>query len=154
MARSAARVVAIVPYQRYRNSIARPVGAGINDAHGILAVPGQGIGDAEILQAARLIGLSFHASPPEAPTVANFEMGRKKSFLSDLTVDPQGYKHFLRSRNSTIDRQGQKSRRLIRELGQLRFEFDCRDPEMIRRFIELKQDQYHRTHTFDILSVP
>lgn len=147
------RAVAFFPFQRGRAGAAQPVGLGINDAHGMLAAPGMDIAITEVLRASGLKRFAFHASPLQAPGVVEFESGRKKAFLADLTVDPQGYEHYLCSRNTTIARQGQKTRRLIRQLGALRFEFDCRDTELLRQMIELKSAQYQRTHTFNIFSV-
>jgi len=149
----AGQLKAILPYQRCANGVARPVGLGINDAHGVLLCSGVEFQFNELLRACQLRRFTFHSSPVDAPSVNEFEAGRTRSFLADLTVDPQGYEHFLRSHNSTIDRQGQKTRKLARQVGPIRFEFDCRDPAMIGRLLELKRSQYRRTYTFDIFSV-
>ena len=154
MATQSGKPVALLPFVRKNRWDATPVGAGINDAHGLLCSEGFPVSCIEFLQRCGLRSFQFHAAPPEAPDVEQFEIGRSRSFLADLTIDPLGYEHFLRKTSSTIDRQGQKSRRLARQVGPLRLEYDCRDTRYIDHLIELKGQQYRRTHTFDILAVP
>ncbi len=154
IATQAGEVVAIFPFQRQRGSTARPVGVGINDAHGLISLPNTGVSLLEMMNACKLSSFPFHSAPRELADIARFELGTTRSFLADLTVDPLGYENFLRQTSQTIDKQAQKTRRMIRELGPLRFDFDCRDPALLQRLIELKCDQYKRTHIFNILGVP
>lgn len=146
--------VGFLPIQRHAAGKARPAAVGINDAHGFLSAPNTSLDVAEILSAAQLSRYLFHASPVDAPGVSQFESGRTKAFLAELHDDPLGYEQFLKRRSSTIARQGQKTRKLARDVGPLRFELDCRDPAMFARLIQLKRAQYQRTHTFDIFSMP
>lgn len=147
------QAIAILPFRRRGSMDVGPVGAGINDAHGLLADPGIDFSFDEFLKRAGLRSFSFHAAPPHTPGISQFEVGRTRSFLADLTVDPQGYEHYLRQRNRTIDKQGQKSRKLGREVGELRFDFHCESVDLLERLRQLKSQQYQRTHTFDIFSV-
>lgn len=148
------RAVGIFPFQRQGRTTAKPVGLGINDAHGLIARPGAGPGLREMMAACRINSFPFHAAPAETSEIADYQLGTTRSYLADLMVDPQGYEHYLRENRNTIDKQGQKTRRMIRDLGPLKFEFDCRDPEVLDRLIELKCEQYRRTHTYCILGVP
>ncbi len=84
-----------------------PVGAGVNDAHGLLASD-YPFSFVQFLNKCGLRSFAFHAAPPDSPDIERYEMGRGRSFLADLTVDPLGYEHYLRKTSSTIDRQGQK----------------------------------------------
>ena len=138
---------------RNKNGDAFPPGSGVNDAHGIVASSQARIDPIECMTAFGLSSYAFHASPPSNQLTSPFKIGSTRAYLADLTVDPNGYEHYLRSTSTTIDRQGQKTRRLQRELGPMRFEFDCRDPKMLERLIDLKCQQYLRTHTFNILGV-
>lgn len=144
--------IAFLPFQRC-GTVAKPVGLGINDAHGLLLKPGEELRLTTLLDALGVTSYPFHAAPVSSQDVAEFEVGRTRAFLADLTVDPLGYEHYLKSRNKTIGKQPQKTRRLARDLGPIRFEFDCRDSRMLERLVELKRQQYQRTYTFDILSV-
>ncbi len=147
------QLLAALPFQRISGQFARPVGLGVNDAHGYLKRPGVSVDPLAILRGCRLSGYEFHAAPPNALETERFAVGRTRSFLADLTVDPRGYENYLKENSDTIDRQGQKTRKLIRTLGSLRLEFDCRDPAMLDLLIKLKCDQYQRTHTYNILAV-
>lgn len=153
VARYDQKILAILPFVRKRRLDASPVGAGVNDAHGLLADSEYPFSFVQFLNKCGLRSFAFHAAPPDSPGIERYEMGRGRSFLADLTVDPQGYEHYLRKTSSTIDRQGQKSRRLAREVGPLRLEYDCKREDLIDYLIRLKGLQYQRTHTFDILAV-
>ncbi len=153
IARHDQKILAILPFVRKRRGDVGPVGAGVNDAHGLLADSDYPYSFTQFLNKCGLRSFAFHAAPPDSPGIDRYEMGRGRSFLADLTVDPLGYEHYLRKASSTIDRQGQKSRRLAREVGPLRLVYDCRDPELIDYLIKLKGLQYQRTHTFNILAV-
>lgn len=143
----------ILPFHRRKKNCAVPIGAGINDAHALMVKPGVHIDCVALLDRLKLTSFAFHASPPDAPGVREFEVGRTKSFLADLTVDELGYEHFLCATSDSIDRQRQKTRRLQRQQGAIRLEYDCRDSGLIDYLIELKGEQYRRTHTFNILGV-
>ncbi|MFK7735527.1 MAG: GNAT family N-acetyltransferase [Pirellulaceae bacterium] len=148
------RTRAILPLRRDSQGRAKPAGGGINDAHGLLCMPGFEVPFPEFLQRAGLRNYAFHAAPPESHEAKTFEMGRTRAFLADLTVDPDGYAAFLKKRSRTIEKQGQKTRKLGREVGELTFEFQSPDRQVLERLIALKRSQYQRTHTFDIFSVP
>lgn len=154
LTKSAGRLVAILPFQRQARNTARPAGAGVNDAHGILALPNNSVLPLELLHAAGLSSYAFHAAPEQNPGIAEHRLGSVRSFLADLKVDSQGYHHHLLKNSYTVSRQPQKTRRMIRELGPLRFDFDCSDVSLLEYLIRLKCEQYSRTHNFQILQVP
>lgn len=151
--RRAGQLTALLPIQ-VNGHIAKPAGLGINDAHGLITHPSESISVVDVVTAAGLRSYEFHAAPPELPGSQRYEAGRTRSFLADLRVDPLGYEHYLREHSTTIDRQGQKTRRMIRQEGALRFEFDCRKRNLLDMLIDWKCEQYQRTHTYNILGVP
>ncbi|HAC92626.1 MAG TPA: hypothetical protein DCF63_18645 [Planctomycetaceae bacterium] len=154
LVKNSGRVVAILPFQRLSRRRARPAGAGVNDAHGILALPNSAVSPCDLLRAAGLSSYAFHAAPEQNLGVAEHKLGVVRSFLADLKVDPQGYDHYLLKNSYTVSRQPQKTRRMIRELGPLKFDFDCYDASLLEYLIRLKCEQYSRTHNFQILGVP
>ena len=153
IARQAGKVVGLLPFQRSKGKTAQPCALGVNDAHAMLAPAGSSVATTDLLKAAGVRSYLFHAAPIDAPDIKRYEAGRTRAFLADLTVDPLGYEHYLKHNRDTIDRQGQKTRKLIRSKGPLRLEYDCRDPRMLDYLIELKGQQYRRTQIYDILSV-
>ncbi|HBE68568.1 MAG TPA: hypothetical protein DDW52_10515 [Planctomycetaceae bacterium] len=145
------RVVGVLPFERAGQS-GYPVCRMINDAHGF-------IGDARnvdfnsLLSAAGVTTFVAHADPN--PVLPRFEtFGSSKSFLCDLSVENGTYSDWLRSHSKTIAKQRQKSNKLKRELGSLRLDFDCKDHEILDQLINLKSEQYKRTHIFDKFSIP
>lgn len=153
IARQGGKVVGVLPFQRSKSKVAQPVALGVNDAHAMLAPANSPVATTDLLKAAGARSFLFHAAPLDAPDIRRYEAGRTRAFLADLTVDPLGYEHYLKHNRDTIDRQGQKTRKLIRTKGPLRLEYDCRDPRMLDYLIELKGQQYRRTQIYDILSV-
>jgi len=153
VARQGGNLVGVLPFHRTLNGVAQPVALGVNDAHGMLAASDAGVQSADLLHASGMRSFLFHAAPTELPDSQRYEAGRTRAFLADLTVDPRGYEHYLKHNRETIDRQGQKTRKLIRSKGPLRLEYDCRNPKMLDYLIELKGQQYRRTRIYDILSV-
>ncbi len=153
IARQGGKVVGVLPFQRSKKNTAQPVALGVNDAHAMLAPADSKVATTDLLKAAGMRSYLFHAAPIDAPDIKRYEVGRTRAFLADLTVDPRGYEHYLKHNRDTIDRQGQKTRKLIRTKGPLRLEYDCRDPKMLDYLIELKGQQYRRTQIYDLLSV-
>jgi CelD/BcsL family acetyltransferase involved in cellulose biosynthesis len=73
----------------------------------------------------------------------------------DLKPDPSGYAQWLRGAypghaKTTL----KKERRLGRDVGEVRFEFDERDPRMLRRLMQWKSAQYRRTGRMDRFARP
>ncbi len=153
VARQAGKVIGLLPFQRSKNGLAHPVALGVNDAHGLLATSDAEVETTDLLRAVGMKSFLFHAAPTALPDIKRYEAGRTRAFLADLTVDPRGYEYYLKNNRDTIDRQGQKTRKLIRTKGPLRLDLDCRDPKMLDHLIELKGQQYRRTQIYDILSV-
>jgi CelD/BcsL family acetyltransferase involved in cellulose biosynthesis len=75
------------------------------------------------------------------------------SHFIDLRAGWPAYQDWSKKNSKTIKRQGQKTRSLIRDVGPLKFEFDCANAEVLEQLIELKRSKYTRSKTFDILSV-
>ena len=147
------RFIAFFPFERRKGDIARPVGAGINDAQGVICAPEIELDFCQIAVAARLKQYSFHAASPDLPGLVDCQVGTRTAFLADLDASPGNFCAYLKQRSRTIAKQRQKTRRMERELGTLHFDFDCDANNLLERMLDLKSHQYRRTHTFDILSV-
>ncbi|MBX3416620.1 MAG: GNAT family N-acetyltransferase [Pirellulaceae bacterium] len=144
-------VVAILPFER-RGAIGVPVGRGLNDAHGPISEPNQEIPWSDLLAKCRIRRYDFHAAP--AGILDQFAANNVPTFVADLSAYPAGYVHHLQKSSYTISRQPQKTRRLVRQLGPLRMEFDSRDPALLDAVLAWKSSQYQRTKILDIFSLP
>ena len=70
----------------------------------------------------------------------------------------EGFAEYARCRreagSDAVHRQGQKSRKLTREVGPLDFVFDADDEEAYAVLLRWKSDQYNRTGLTDVFSFP
>jgi CelD/BcsL family acetyltransferase involved in cellulose biosynthesis len=147
-------IIALLPFQRMSPNHAEPVGGRLNDAHGFLG--GAGLSSDELINVFRILKLEsfgFHASLKPNGPFSDFEFCELEAHHLDLSAGWDEFFRWVKKNSSTIKRHGQKSRRLEREHGELRFEFHSESEEVLEQLIALKRAKYQRTKTFDILSV-
>jgi CelD/BcsL family acetyltransferase involved in cellulose biosynthesis len=146
--------VGFLPFQRVTDTHAEPVGGRLNDVHGMIGIE---LSDSKlvplIMEKVGLKSFGFHAAVLSGDNVDQYEFEPCASHFIDLSQGWDTYRKWIRKHSSTVKRQGQKTRRLEREVGPIRFEFDCTDGETLEQLIDLKRNKYQRTKTFDILSV-
>lgn len=145
-------IICFLPYQRVGKR-AEPIGGRLNDVHGLIGNPVRSEFITRILQAGGLNSYSFHASVMDANELSPFVFCQLDSHFLDLQQGWHEYVRWAHYHSSTLARQGQKTRALERDIGELRLEFDDANPENLERLIELKRNKYQRSKTFDILSV-
>ncbi|MFK7766803.1 MAG: GNAT family N-acetyltransferase [Mariniblastus sp.] len=147
-------IVCFMPYQRISAHHAEPVGGRLNDVHGIL---GNLANQSELLtlvmRKAKIYSFGFHAAINRDSGMEKFQFKELDSHYLDIGNGWEEYRKWVRKHSSTVRRQGQKTRALEREVGPIRFEFDCADASVLERLIEMKRAKYQRSNTFDILSV-
>ena len=145
-------MIGCLPFHRFRGT-AVPVGRFINDAHNVIAHPDASIDWLWLLEQLDVRAFDFHALVGGDPDeLSQHVHGSIQSFRADVEDDSEAYLKKLGKQHKTIGRQGQKSRKMAREVGPLSFEFECRDPELLRQTIEWKRQQYQRTHILDLFS--
>tara|TARA_R110002049_G_scaffold72490_6_gene187370 strand:- start:51134 stop:52330 length:1197 start_codon:yes stop_codon:yes gene_type:complete len=138
------------PFHRIRN-VALPVGRFFNDAHNIITRREHLIDWMWFLKQCDLKAFDFHAMPGTSQAVLDeHSHGTIDSFAADIGDDSIAYLNRLRKSHRTIARQPQKTRKMQREIGPVRLEFDCRDPELLDLTIGWKRQQYRRTHILDL----
>lgn len=147
------QTVGLLPVQIPKKRSAVPVGGKLNDLHGFISKPNQEFDLAEMLKQCQLDSFDFHAGQVESGfvNVQTYEM-----ITSPIIQIHNHYDAYLRNtieKSKTVKRQGQKTRKMIREVGPLRFEFNCRDRQTLEHVLRLKQNKYRRTKTFDLFSV-
>lgn len=142
------KTIGYFPHQR-RGSAIQPLGAPMNDYHGVIAMPGEAPSlatVAQLLNAPRL-NVSAWVGPSGA--------GELRETL--MTVTPEdGYDAWYAERRSTWGKyfkDKERARRSLEtELGPIRVERGIRDPELLDTLIQLKRDQYARTNRHDIFA--
>jgi len=153
------QIVALLPFQRSRPGQGVPVGGRLNDSHGILCrdrdrkrLSTRRLIE-QMMAAANLNSFKFHAMSQPAPSLRSFQYTELGSHYLDLSDGWDAYYQWARKNSVAIKRQKQKTRKLAREVGPVRFEFDCQSGDVLERLIDLKRSKYQRSNTFDILSV-
>ncbi len=133
-------------YEQGWLGVGRPLGAGISDAQGVVHGP-QLLWDArDLLAGCKLAVWEFdHLLGHQAP-FAPYHVLSERSSVIDLAGGFGAYAASHRHRAKEVRRT---QRMLEREVGEVRFDFDVRDPELLRLLMGWKSAQYRRTGRFD-----
>lgn len=142
------RTIGYFPHQR-RGSAIQPLGAPMNDYHGVIAMPGEAPSLATV--AALLNAPRLNVSAWVGPSGA----GELRETL--MTVTPEeGFDAWYAGRRQTWGKyfkDKERARRSLEtELGPIRVERGLKDPELLDHLIQLKRDQYARTGRHDIFA--
>ncbi|MBU1346908.1 MAG: GNAT family N-acetyltransferase [Alphaproteobacteria bacterium] len=142
------RTIGYFPHQRRGSSI-QPLGAPMNDYHGVIAMPGDAPPLAEVAELLGAPRLSVSA------WVGPSGVGAHRETL--MTVLPEeGYDAWYAERRRTWGKyfkDKERARRSLEtELGQADVKRGLTDPAMLDHLIGLKRDQYARTSRHDIFA--
>lgn len=138
--------VGYFPFERGRLGRGRAIGLGVSDSQGAVLRPGIGLDARALLRACGLSSWEFD----------NLEAGQRwflphtaeelASPVVDLGDGFESYRERLRRKSPGLLRQTlAKERRLARQVGEVRFVHDARDPEALRALMAWKSAQYRRT---------
>lgn len=142
------RTVGYFPYQR-RGAAIQPLGAPMNDYHGVIAMPGEAppLETVAALLGAPRLNVSAWVGPSG--------IGEPRETLMTITPE-EGFDAWYAERRQTWGKYFKDKERARRSLetehGAIRVEYDLRDPELLDHLIALKSDQYTRTGRHDIFA--
>ncbi|NBB64245.1 GNAT family N-acetyltransferase [Pseudomonas sp. ODNR1LW] len=146
--RRGGRIVGFFPHQRRGGSV-QPLGAPMNDYHGVIAAEGEVI---TLEEAARLLGGRRLNVPA---WIGAGETGQARQTVQVVMPDA-GFDAWYAERRSTFGKyfkDKERARRSLEtELGTVRVEHDRRDPELLDHLIDLKAAQYRRSGLHDIFA--
>ena len=145
-------IVSILPFQENKPGHAVPVGGLLNDWHGMMGKQDPDILQ-QIMKAADLRSFKFHAINAKEDSLKKYYFREFDSHYLDLSCGWEEYRKWVHKNSSAVKRQGQKTRALARNVGELRFEFESESANQLERLIELKRARYNNSNTFDILGV-
>jgi CelD/BcsL family acetyltransferase involved in cellulose biosynthesis len=147
-------VVGFFPYEVRRRLVGVPIGYGISDCQGPIFRAGLDCDPVELLRACRLPVWEFdHLMAGQQP-FAPFHSRLAGSPVINLAG---GYRAYIDDCNRAGDvvRQAlRKQRRMVREIGPERFEWDDRDPRVLTTLRDWKSAQYRRTQQYDRFATP
>ncbi|OGN49029.1 MAG: GNAT family N-acetyltransferase [Caulobacterales bacterium RIFOXYB1_FULL_67_16] len=142
------QIVGFFPHQRRGGSI-QPLGAPMNDYHGVVAAEGEEIA---LEQVARLLKGRRLNVPG---WIGSGETGEARQTVQVVMPDA-GFDAWYAERRSTFGKyfkDKERARRsLENELGPVRVEHDLRDPDLLDHLIDLKAAQYRRSGLHDIFA--
>src|SRR4051794_28538749 len=142
--------VGFLPFQRSSWNVGRPVGGALSDFHGLIARADTTCDPLELLRACGLSTWNFSHLIAGQNWLAPYVRNKAYSPYVDLS---NGMETYLASRERGrrfMARYGQKWRKLAREVGPVRFEFNQPDPAIVDICIGWKQKQYLRTNELDV----
>jgi CelD/BcsL family acetyltransferase involved in cellulose biosynthesis len=147
-----ARPLGFFPFQRGRFNLGKPVGGKLSDYHGLLCDAGTRVDPHALLRSCRLAAWDFDHLVAQ-DDFAPFATLREESPFLDLT---RGFAAYCQQRKAAgsdvVAKTNQKARKCEREVGPLRLEFDCQQPEVFQQLLSWKSAQYRRTGLADVFS--
>ncbi|MGC9539713.1 GNAT family N-acetyltransferase [Streptomyces sp. UG1] len=147
--------VGFLPYQRGTFGVGRAIGLGLSDCQALVHRPGITWDTRELLRACGMSVFEFDHLVEEQGPFARHVTGTFASPVIDLQHDERGYAEWLRRTSPRLTKSTlAKERRMGRDIGEVRFVFDERDPRMLRRLMEWKSAQYRRTGRMDRFARP
>ena len=149
------RPAAFFPFERGAFGAGRAIGLGLSDCQGVVARTGFHWDARELLGACRLAVWEFdHLACGQPP----FEAGARGSYASPVMDVGSGYEAYLahlRGHAAKFTRTTlAKERRLARDVGEVRYVHDERDPAALAALMAWKSAQYRRTGRGDRFGRP
>lgn len=143
--------IGFFPFQRTGRKTGRPVGWKLNDFQGAVVSGRIAIDAAEVLRGANLAAWHFdHLVPGQAWCGARQQSQRDSPFINLA----DGFESYLKAKTDSKSRRLKtvlrKSRKLVREVGPLRFEFDCCATDVFDRLLEWKGQQLGAMRSFNV----
>ncbi|MFF9765577.1 GNAT family N-acetyltransferase [Streptomyces sp. NPDC053086] len=153
--REGAEPVGFLPYERGSFGTGRAIGLGLSDCQALVHRPGVTWNARELLRACGLSIFEFDHLVREQKPFEHHVTGTFASPVIDVKPGDGSYPEWLRGAYPGLAKTTlKKERRLGRDVGEVRFEFDERDPRMLRTLMRWKSAQYRRTGRMDRFSRP
>jgi len=148
-------MIGCFPFQRGKLNLGKPIGGKLSDYHGPLVRPGTQLEALALLEQCRLASWDYDHLVSAGPGFESFTKLTAKSPQLDLT---NGFEAYLRGRkeagSDSVQRQGQKTRKLAREVGPLQFTYDADDEEAFDLLKQWKSQQLVRSNLTDVFQFP
>jgi CelD/BcsL family acetyltransferase involved in cellulose biosynthesis len=139
-------IVGFLPFERNPWGNGRALGLGVSDLQGAVLRPGTAFAADELLRACSLNSFTFD-NLEDGQTLFTGHAGESyPSYVIDVGEGYPAYLEVLRRQSPKFLRTTlAKERRLGRQVGEVRFVFDERDPRALRTLMAWKSAQYRRT---------
>ncbi|WP_030781563.1 GNAT family N-acetyltransferase [Streptomyces sp. NRRL S-920] len=147
--------VGFLPFERTPFGVGRAIGLGLSDCQALVHRPGVVWDTEDLLKACHLSVFEFDHLVEEQKPFSGYVTGTFASPVLDLTAGDGSYPQWLRGTYPGLAKTTlKKERRLGRDVGELRFVYDERDPRVLRTLMRWKSAQYRRTGRMDRFARP
>ncbi len=137
------------PIQKHPGNWARPAAGPFSDWHSPI---GEAIPFSEFLKQAGVAGMTVHGLMPSSFISSVDGLSRESSHVTHIAGE---FSDFYENQQKMFPKHFKKMRRLKRNLetkiGPVEFCYDDRSDEVFEWLIQIKRDQYVRTHRHDVL---
>jgi CelD/BcsL family acetyltransferase involved in cellulose biosynthesis len=138
--------VGFLPHERGSFGQGRAIAFGVSDSQGAVLPPGFALDTRELLRACSLSSLAFDNLEADQDLFTPYAAAEYAAYVIDVEKGYEAYETLLRAQSPKFLKTTlAKERRLGRQVGELRFVFDERDPAALRTLMEWKSAQYRRT---------
>jgi CelD/BcsL family acetyltransferase involved in cellulose biosynthesis len=145
--------VGFFPYQRSRRNIGKPVSGRLSDFQGVIAVADTCFDVRALIEGCRLSNWSFDHLIAAQASFAEHHWSTALSPFIDLSGGFEAYRKQRREGGTReVDQGLRKSRKVEREVGPLRLEARCDDPQIFETLLRWKSEQYRRTGLTDVFA--
>jgi CelD/BcsL family acetyltransferase involved in cellulose biosynthesis len=138
------RPIGFLPFQRSRRNVGHPVGGILSDFQGLIAPPNTCSDPLELLRACKLSAWHFDHLLLEQRFFSSFVCREADSPFVDLSDGLDAYLARRKHGAHILSEYGQKSRKLAREIGPIRFEAHVADPAILSTLLAWKSDHIRR----------
>lgn len=149
-------ICGFLPFERRGKRGAVPAAARMNDVHGVLGCDLNRQQLLSVMQQCHLDTFAFHAWFGSSEGIRPFSFSKIQSYMADLEQCGSygSYAEYLKHERYTLKQQVRRTRKWERDLGPVRLEFRSLDARLLELLFQWKREQFQRTNTFDIFSVP
>ncbi|CAL9496908.1 hypothetical protein SUDANB58_03369 [Streptomyces sp. enrichment culture] len=135
-----------LPHERGPLGQGRAIGLGVSDRQGVVLPAGLRPDARELLRACSLSSFAFDNLEAEQGLFVPYAAEEHPAYVIDVDKGYEAYESVLRARSPKFLKTTlAKERRLGRQVGEVRFVFDERDPAALRTLMAWKSAQYRRT---------
>ncbi|MCA1709049.1 MAG: GNAT family N-acetyltransferase, partial [Actinobacteria bacterium] len=141
-----ATITGFFPFERRSLGYGVPVAAGLTGCQGLIHAPGSDWDPQQLLSACGLDVWTFDHLVDGQKPFQPYQVIHVPSPIMDFEKGFDAYLVTLRNRSrQLLSNLAYKQRKLAREVGEVRFVYDSRDPAALRAVMAWKSAQYRRT---------
>ena len=148
------RIEGFFPFHRSGGGLARPVGLGLSDYHGVIAIPNAKWSAEELLRGCKITRWEFDHLPVMQQQFVTYQQDVSDSPIIDVS---QGMEVYEASRDKAGRKQLRETRRkrqkLSSDVGPITFTLHMQQQDILRQMMSWKSQQCRATGTVDYFSL-